>query len=284
MDLLHAVQGLTSWSSAEGHPADFFDRLTYRFTSFIIMCLVALIGLKSYVFQPIQCSLSEPYTNAPAGFEAYSENMCWIENVFRLSRTQITHVYPDNNEVKFTRLDFDLRSKIRMLFLVESLFHSLVVISILFYSLLFIHFSVHILFVGLYQWTPLVLAMQAFFCYLPYMLWLGMQQRAGINLRTVVDTALKASTSADSADRNKQIEFAARCLDECLLMQREYRSGCTFEIRRCFSRLLPCFTGKRSGYLLTFSYVFLKALFVALPVSQIWFMSRYIGKLFYINL
>ena len=82
MDLLNAFKSLITWGSSEGHPADLFDRLTYRITSFIIMIIVAIIGFKSYVFKPIQCTLTESYTNAPVGFEDYAENMCWIENVF----------------------------------------------------------------------------------------------------------------------------------------------------------------------------------------------------------
>ena len=133
--------------------------------------------------------------------------------------------------------------------------------------------------VGLYQWTPIVLAIQAFCCFIPYMLWTAMQQRAGINLTSIMSAVTKANSSLDPEERNKQIEFAARSVDECLLMQREYRSGCTYEFRHCLGRILPCFAGKRSGNLLTIGYLLLKVLFVALPIAQIWFMSRYIGVL-----
>ena len=112
MDLLNAFKSLTAWGSSEGHPADLFDRLTYRVTSFIIMIIVAIIGIKSYVFKPIQCTLTESYTNAPAGFEDYAENMCWIENVFRLSRIDVKSTLDENT---YKGLDYDLRSKIRML-------------------------------------------------------------------------------------------------------------------------------------------------------------------------
>ena len=111
MDLLNAFKSLTSWSSAEGHPVDLFDRLTHRFTSFILMIIVAIIGIKSYVFKPIQCTLNESYTNAPAGFEDYAENMCWIENVFRLSRIDVQTSF---EEITYKALDYDLRSKIRI--------------------------------------------------------------------------------------------------------------------------------------------------------------------------
>ena len=137
-------------------------------------------------------------------------------------------------------------------------------------------------FVGLYQWTPIVLAIQAFVCFIPYMFWIAMQQRAGINLGTIMSAVLKANSCMDPEERNKQIEFAARSIDECLLMQREYRSGCSFEIRRCLSKI-PCWPNKRSGNLLTIGYLLLKVLFVAMPVAQIWFMARYIGVPLYTN-
>ena len=122
-----------------------------------------------------------------------------------------------------------------------------------------------------------MLAIQAFCCYIPYIFWTAMQQRAGINLTSIVSAVIKANCSLDPDERNKQTEFAARSVDECLLMQREYRSGCTFEFRNCLTRILPCLPGKRSGNLLTMGYLLLKVLFVALPIAQIWFMSRYIG-------
>ena len=132
---------------------------------------------------------------------------------------------------------------------------------------------------GLYQWTPIVLAIQALCCFLPYMFWTAMQQRAGINLKSIVSAVKKGNSSLDLEDRNKIIEFAARLVDECLLMQREYRSWCTFEFRHCLGRIMPCFVGKLSGNLLTIGYLLFKLLFVALPIAQIWFMSRYIGVL-----
>ena len=124
MDLFKAFHAISSWGSCEGHPADLFDRLTYRITSFIIMILVAIIGLKSYVFKPIQCTLTESYTSAPVGFEEYAENMCWIENVFRLARTDSKSMYGDPDST-YKSLDYDLRSKIRMLYVLSATLLSL---------------------------------------------------------------------------------------------------------------------------------------------------------------
>ena len=89
----------------------------------------------------------------------------------------------------------------------------------------------------------------------------------------------KGKLSLNTDERNKQIDFAARLVEECLLMQREYRSWCTFELRHCLGGIMPWFVGKRYGNLLTIGYLVLKVLFVALPIAQIWFMSRYIGLL-----
>ena len=114
MDLLNAFKSLTAWNSAEGHPVDFFDRLTYRVTSFIIMIIVAIIGIKSYVFKSMQCTLTESYTNSPAGFKDYAENRCWIENLFRLPRLDVQTTL---DEITFKGLDYDLRSKIRICWL-----------------------------------------------------------------------------------------------------------------------------------------------------------------------
>ena len=130
---------------------------------------------------------------------------------------------------------------------------------------------------GNYQWTPLVLALQALACYLPFLFWLTMQQRSGINLRSVVESVTRASLTPDEQEHKKHVDFAARSLQECLLLQRGYRYTCCSEVRRCFSLAIPCLPAKRLGNLLTVSYLALKITFVLLPVAQIAFMSHFTG-------
>ena len=65
---------------------------------------------------------------------------------------------------------------------------------------------------GNYQWTPLVLALQALACYLPFLFWLTMQQRSGINLRSLIESAKRATFSPDVKEQQKHMEFAARSL------------------------------------------------------------------------
>ena len=76
------------------------------------MIIVCIIKIKLYVLKPIQCTITESYSNALTKFEYYVDNMWWIENVFRLFTINVQSTV---NETTYKNLDYYLWSNKRML-------------------------------------------------------------------------------------------------------------------------------------------------------------------------
>lgn len=58
---------------------DFSDKFHYQLTNVIIMMFVVLVGVKQYVFTPIQCWIPHEWSSA---WEEYAENYCWVQDTY----------------------------------------------------------------------------------------------------------------------------------------------------------------------------------------------------------
>lgn len=58
---------------------DYFDRLNYVMTPAMLLAVATIVGMKQYVFQPIQCWNLKELDNERM---EYAENYCWVENTF----------------------------------------------------------------------------------------------------------------------------------------------------------------------------------------------------------
>ena len=118
MDFLSAVRALTAWGAGDGQPAELTDRLTYHVTPVILLVLVAVLSVKQYIMQPIQCVFADSAESKPLGYEQYAETMCWIENLFTLtskggSRREGSTVY-QNDRPSTVNLELNFHERIRM--------------------------------------------------------------------------------------------------------------------------------------------------------------------------
>ncbi|PAA76795.1 hypothetical protein BOX15_Mlig012315g3 [Macrostomum lignano] len=58
---------------------DYYDRLNYALTPGILLAIATIIGMKQYVFEPIQCWTLKELDDQRM---QYAENYCWVENTF----------------------------------------------------------------------------------------------------------------------------------------------------------------------------------------------------------
>ncbi|VDP89020.1 unnamed protein product [Echinostoma caproni] len=120
-----------------------------------------------------------------------------------------------------------------------------------------------------YQWVPLVLGLQAILYYLPRIMWsIFTYNRTGTDLQNLVRTA-NAITKEDGEKRQKMVQHIARTLELLLFSRREYRLAADF--RR--SSLIP---GKRHGNNLVYVYLFVKLLYAAVGVAQLYMMYTFL--------
>lgn len=123
------------------------------------------------------------------------------------------------------------------------------------------------IFIGYYQWVPLVLAAQAVLFYLPSFIWKACNFDTGINVKSVLNSAALVKKKFDKGTRSAQVQKAASHLVEALEMQRELKT----------STSILSTMGKRNGVYLTLLYLFTKVLYVANVVLQFVILNAFLG-------
>ncbi|KAI1724202.1 innexin domain-containing protein [Ditylenchus destructor] len=123
------------------------------------------------------------------------------------------------------------------------------------------------IFIGYYQWVPLVLAGQAMLFYLPSFIWKAMNFNTGINVKSILNSAALVKKKFDKGTRSAQVSKAATHLIEALEMQKELKTS-TFILTRL---------GKRNGVFLTLLYLFTKLLYVGNVVLQFVILNAFLG-------
>ncbi|ESO01145.1 hypothetical protein HELRODRAFT_82276 [Helobdella robusta] len=131
--------------------------------------------------------------------------------------------------------------------------------------------------ISYYQWVPLVMLLQAFFFYLPCLLWRVFSERSGININNLVEAAETIQNALYPERRDKTIKYMIRHLDHYLDYQREYQGGCCGGLRRFMARKMFLICGNRQGnYLLTL-YLISKVMYLANLVCQLFILNLFLG-------
>ena len=58
---------------------DFADKFNYQLTPMLLMMFVTVVGIRQYIFTPIQCWIPKEFDKA---WEEYVENYCWIQDTY----------------------------------------------------------------------------------------------------------------------------------------------------------------------------------------------------------
>ncbi|CAH8873019.1 unnamed protein product [Trichobilharzia szidati] len=119
-------------------------------------------------------------------------------------------------------------------------------------------------FIGYYQWVAIVLAGQAMMAWVPHLLWRVGSRRLPLLLKSAKEAAIP--------DRELRLK-AVSCLVATLEEQAESQS----RFRRIKSIVNRCLCGVTPNARLTMLFLFVRALFVANSVGQIYLMKRFTG-------
>ncbi|KAI6177335.1 Innexin family-containing protein [Aphelenchoides bicaudatus] len=120
--------------------------------------------------------------------------------------------------------------------------------------------------ISYYQWVPFVLALEALMFYIPCIMWRGLLHwHSGINVQSLTQMACDARMM-DSDARAATVQTIAGHLEDSLEIQREVTDVSSFFC-----------VGKRWGSYVTCLYVFIKLLYLANVVVQIFLLNLFLG-------
>lgn len=107
--------------------------------------------------------------------------------------------------------------------------------------------------------------------------WRSLTSTLGIDINTVMKTALSVSHIQNDDDRQEQVEHIANVTDRFL---RSTRYPINFRQKTNFARVIltvSCCTGRRFGTFLPMLYVFIKVLYLLNTACQLVFINRIFG-------
>ncbi|KAK3083509.1 hypothetical protein FSP39_024433 [Pinctada imbricata] len=127
-----------------------------------------------------------------------------------------------------------------------------------------------------YQWVPIILLFMAFLFKLPNMIWRLFNGGSGLNLDKVVFFAEKAQFDTPD-DRDKSLFTLARFMDKWLDTNKEYKWNVFVRTKHQVSRFMCFFCNKRAGKYLTAMYLFVKVLYVANAIGQLFLLNAFLS-------
>lgn len=128
-----------------------------------------------------------------------------------------------------------------------------------------------------YQWMPMILLVQALMFYLPIMVWRTMNGRSGIDVNNIVEAGETFQNTELAEGRDKTLKYMTQQMDRYLSSQKEYRTGCTVSLKHCLSRTCCMVCGRRYGNYLVVLYIFVKLIFIANVVGQLFALNAFLG-------
>lgn len=119
-------------------------------------------------------------------------------------------------------------------------------------------------YISYYQWVAIVLAGQAMMCWVPYIVWRVWSKRVPTLLRNAREAAVP-----DKETRHKAIS--------CLVAALEEMAEASKRFNRTSGVFKRCVRGAPPTTHITLLFLFVRMLFIANSVGQIYIMRRFIG-------
>ncbi|VDK32282.1 unnamed protein product [Taenia asiatica] len=132
--------------------------------------------------------------------------------------------------------------------------------------------------INYYQWVPFMLGLQCILFYVPRVVWqIICYNRTGTDLENLVAVANKASNTIEN-DRRMLVKHVAGTMAEMLFQHRDYRRGKVADARRKAFKFCGMFiASKRLGTWLIFTYLFIKCIYLANAIGQLYLMQTFLG-------
>ncbi|CAF2447870.1 unnamed protein product [Rotaria sp. Silwood2] len=128
-----------------------------------------------------------------------------------------------------------------------------------------------------YQWVPFILLCMMCLFYLPGFIWRNLNKLCGINTK-IITKLVTEMDQLDGEKREKAVRAVAKHIDAALAYHRDYAHGFLYNIRRRKGTILRCKFGQHSGNYLLLTYVFVKILYIANAIGQLFLLNIFMGS------
>lgn len=133
--------------------------------------------------------------------------------------------------------------------------------------------------IGYYQWVPMFLLAQAILFYLPYIIWWGMNSKAGIDINTIIEAG---KTMHTTENREKTLRFMLRQMDRYLGHFRTPSGGCCQNIKSYLATRCSLVCGKKYGNFMVTLYLVTKLIYLINAVCQLFIMDVFLSADFHV--
>ena len=131
--------------------------------------------------------------------------------------------------------------------------------------------------ISYYRWVPIFLLVQALLFYIPCQIWRSLNNKSGIDVNKIVETAVAYHVADYGEGQTKLMNFMVRQFDRYLGTNRQYRGGLLMKIKNCCMRLCCCLVGKKYGNYLVFLYLIVKILYVVNSIGQFFLLNEFLS-------
>jgi len=132
--------------------------------------------------------------------------------------------------------------------------------------------------IAYYQWVPFILALMAFFFYVPFAMWHLLAKPSGLDAKTVMKI-IGSMDASSSESRDKTMRNAVKLIDRAIDYHRDYYDY-TF-VGRLRRRINRCFLpNNRSGYYISALYMFVKLGYMANVCGQFLLLNMFMNNSF----
>lgn len=127
-----------------------------------------------------------------------------------------------------------------------------------------------------YQWIPIILMFQALLFFLPIVLWRNLNARTGIDMNDIIETAEKVQICEDLQSRENRLKLLTQQSHRYLGVSKtkpKNRWSPRWLLSHCFC--VCC--GKNFGNYITALYIFIKLVFLANIIGQMFMLNQLLG-------
>ena len=117
--------------------------------------------------------------------------------------------------------------------------------------------------------------------YIPVTIWRLMNNKSGIDVNNIVETAVTLQNGAYHEIRDKNIQFMVKHFDQTLGCQRDHKKHCCGYVVNFIGRfVIMC--GKRHGNYILVLYLFCKFLYLLNVVGQLFLLNAFLGTNYHV--